>query len=87
MTVPSSSPHEVTQLLIGWSNGDNEALDRGMPLVYEELRRLARHCTKRERPRHTLQTTALSTRPTCGLSIKRTRAGKTGRTSSASPRG
>jgi RNA polymerase sigma factor (TIGR02999 family) len=55
----SPSPHEVTQLLADWSHGDTSALDRLMPLVYEELRRLARHYLSRERPNHTLQTTAL----------------------------
>ncbi len=59
MTVPSSPTHEVTQLLVAWSNGDRAALDRLMPLVYTELRRLAHHYMKRERPDHTLQTTAL----------------------------
>src|SRR5947199_3811223 len=51
--------HEVTQLLIQWSNGDKAALDRLMPLIYEELRQLARHYMNRERAGHTLQTTAL----------------------------
>lgn len=55
----SSSPDEVTQLLQDWSNGDKAALDRLMPLVYEELRRLAHHYMGRERPGHTLQTTAI----------------------------
>jgi RNA polymerase sigma factor (TIGR02999 family) len=55
----SPSPHEVTQLLADWSHGDMSALDRLMPLVYDELRRLARHYLSRERPNHTLQTTAL----------------------------
>ncbi len=59
MTVPSSPTHEVTQLLVAWGNGDKAALDRLMPLVYEELRRLARHYMSRERPGHTLQSTAL----------------------------
>ena len=59
MTVPSSPTHEVTRLLVAWSNGDRAALDRLMPLVYEELRRLARHYMSRERPGHTLQSTAL----------------------------
>jgi RNA polymerase sigma factor (TIGR02999 family) len=49
----------VTQLLLDWSNGNQEAIDRLMPLVYDELRRLARHYMKRERPGHTLQTSAL----------------------------
>jgi RNA polymerase sigma factor (TIGR02999 family) len=59
MTVPSSPPHEVTRLLVAWSNGDKAALDQLMPLVYSELRRLAHHYMSRERPGHTLQTTAL----------------------------
>lgn len=59
MTIPSPPPHEVTGLLVAWSNGDKAALDRLMPLVYEELRRLAHHYMNRERPGHTLQTTAL----------------------------
>jgi len=51
--------HQVTQLLVAWGNGDRAALDELMPLVYDELRRLARHYMRRERPGHTLQTTAL----------------------------
>jgi len=50
---------EVSQLLIEWGRGDQEALDRLMPLVYDELRRLASRHLRRERPDHTLQTTAL----------------------------
>ena len=57
MTEPST--HDVTQLLIKWSNGDKAALDKLMPLIQEELRRLAHHYMSRERPGHTLQTTAL----------------------------
>ena len=57
MTQPATN--EVTQLLIEWSNGDKAALDRLMPLIHEELRRLAHHYMSRERPGHTLQTTAL----------------------------
>ena len=53
------SPNEVTQLLVDWSNGDQAALDKLMPLVYEELHRIARRHIGRERPGHTLQTTAL----------------------------
>jgi RNA polymerase sigma factor (TIGR02999 family) len=53
------SPQEVTQLLAAWRNGQPEALDQLMPLVYDELRRLARHYMAREGPGHTLQTTAL----------------------------
>jgi hypothetical protein len=53
------APQNVTQLLIGWSKGDKEALDALVPLVYEELRRQASRYLRRERVGHTLQTTAL----------------------------
>ena len=59
MSVPSSPTHEVTQLLVAWGSGDRGALDRLMPLVHNELRRLARRYMSRERPGHTLQTMAL----------------------------
>jgi RNA polymerase sigma factor (TIGR02999 family) len=52
-------PGEVTQLLISWNNGDQEALDQLIPLVETELRRLARRFMRRERDDHTLQTSAL----------------------------
>ena len=57
MTRPSTN--EVTQLLVAWSDGDRSALDKLMPLVHEELRQLAHRYMSRERPGHTLQTTAL----------------------------
>jgi RNA polymerase sigma factor (TIGR02999 family) len=50
---------EVTQLLVDYSNGKREALDRLTPLVYKELRSLAARYLRRERPDHTLQSTAL----------------------------
>ena len=53
------SPQQVTQLLVAWGGGDQAARDELMPLVYEELRRLAHKCMRRERPAHTLQTSAL----------------------------
>ncbi len=49
----------VTQLLLDWRSGNQAALDRLMPLVYDELRRLAGHYMRSERPQHTLQATAL----------------------------
>ena len=52
-------PEGITQLLLDWSNGDQKALDKLMPLVYSELRRLAGNYLRRERPGHTLQPTAL----------------------------
>ncbi|HVF55619.1 MAG TPA: sigma-70 family RNA polymerase sigma factor [Pyrinomonadaceae bacterium] len=51
--------HDVTRLLHDWSEGDEGAAERLMPLVYDELRRLARDYLRRERPDHTLQPTAL----------------------------
>ena len=51
--------HELTQLLVDWGNGNQSAADKLMPLVYEELHRLAHHYMKHERPGHTLQTSAL----------------------------
>ena len=54
-----ASPDGVTQLLINWRNGDKAALDQLTPLVYEELRRLARGFMRKERSNHTLQTSAL----------------------------
>src|SRR6476661_8574938 len=51
--------HDVTQLLVAWSNGDEAAGDELIPLIYEELHRLAHRYMNRERPRHTLQTSAL----------------------------
>ena len=54
-----STPEGVTQLLIDWSRGDQAALDKLMPLVYSELRRLATNYLRRERQGHTLQPTAL----------------------------
>ena len=54
-----TAPEEVSQLLRDWSNGDQAALDKVMPVVYQELRRLAHHYMRNERAGHTLQTTAL----------------------------
>ena len=51
--------HEITALLEAWGGGDKSALDRLMPLVYDELRHLAHRYMSHERPGHTLQTTAL----------------------------
>ena len=50
---------DITQLLMQWRAGDEAALDQLMPLVYDELRRLARRSMRGERSNHTLQTTAL----------------------------
>ena len=53
------TPPDITQLLVAWSGGDKAALNQLVPLVYEELRRQAANYLRRERPGHTLQTTAL----------------------------
>jgi len=54
-----SSPNQITQLLLAWSDGDESAREKLVPTVYEELHRLAHRYMRRERPGHTLQTTAL----------------------------
>ena len=54
-----TEPLNVTQLLVGWSEGDKAALDQLVPIVYDELRRQAARYLRRERVGHTLQTTAL----------------------------
>jgi RNA polymerase sigma factor (TIGR02999 family) len=55
----SPSPHEITQLLQAWSNGDQSVLDKLMSLVYKDLHRLAQRRMASERQDHTLQSTAL----------------------------
>jgi len=55
----TASPQEVTRLLQAWSQGEESALDRLVPLVYRELHLRARRCMAREREPHSLQTTAL----------------------------
>jgi RNA polymerase sigma-70 factor, ECF subfamily len=52
-------PQEITQLLLAWSDGDAQALDRLMPVVQDALHRLAHQRMSGERPGHPLQTTAL----------------------------
>src|ERR1700740_3675106 len=59
MTTPSLVQQEVTKLLGDWSGGDEEALEKLIRLVHPELHRLAPHYMSRERPGHTLQTTAI----------------------------
>jgi RNA polymerase sigma factor (TIGR02999 family) len=57
MDAPSQK--QITQMLVDWGNGDQAALEKLTPLVYNELHRLARSYMGRERPGHTLQTSAL----------------------------
>lgn len=59
LPIEMSSPDGITQLLIDWGKGDQAALEKLMPLVYSELRRLASNYLRRERAEHTLQPTAL----------------------------
>jgi len=59
MLATQEQPREITQLLLAWNEGDESALEKLAPLVYEELRRLAKRRMRLERPDHTLQTTAL----------------------------
>lgn len=57
MTIPSTQ--EVTEMLVAWSNGDESAFEKLVPLVHDELHRLAHRYMNQERPGHLLQTTAL----------------------------
>ena len=57
MTCPSA--HDISQLLRSWSEGDQTALDTLVPLVYDELHRLAHHYMRHEKRDHVLQTTAV----------------------------
>jgi len=59
MAVNKASRGEVTELLVGWNRGDEDALGKLLPLVYDELRRLASRYLRQERPDNILQTTAL----------------------------
>ena len=54
-----AEPQDLTQLLMNWRNGDKSALDEMTPVLYDELRRMARRLLSAERPDHTLQPTAL----------------------------
>ena len=57
--MPEPPTHEISELLVAWADGDHSALERLMPLVYDELKRLAHRYMRGERVGHTLQTTAL----------------------------
>ena len=59
LSMTTSSPQEITRLLFDWSRGDKAALDKLTPLVYAELRQIARRQMSKERADHTLQATAL----------------------------
>ena len=55
----ADAPPGISKLLVAWGNGDQEALNQLIPVVYEELHRLASRYMRRESPGHTLQTSAL----------------------------
>ena len=57
--MPAAPSNQVTELLVRWSQGDNAAREMLVPLVYDELRRIARYCLAGQRSDHTLQSTAL----------------------------
>lgn len=59
MSQPEREASKITQMLREWSDGKTEALDNLLPLVYDELHRQAARFLRKERPGHTLQTTAL----------------------------
>jgi RNA polymerase sigma factor (TIGR02999 family) len=59
MVLGSVSSNQITELLARWSQGESAAREKLVPLVYDELRRVARHCLAGERPNHTLQSAAL----------------------------
>lgn len=56
---PTAPPQDVTELLVAWSKGDDAALASLVPIIYDELRRLAKFHMRHERAAHTLETTAL----------------------------
>jgi len=57
--VPQLTPQRVAELLVRWRAGDQQALEQLIPVVYKELREIARYHLQRERPGHTLQSAAL----------------------------
>jgi len=57
--VAQGQPKQITELLVKWKEGDQQAVHALLPLVYEQLRRLAHQYLRKERPGHTLQSTAL----------------------------
>jgi hypothetical protein len=71
---------QISTLLRAWTNGDQSALEKLTPIVYDELHRLAHHYMQRERSGHSLQTTALSTKPIPAWWITSGCNGRTGRT-------
>jgi RNA polymerase sigma-70 factor (ECF subfamily) len=67
METGRSPSSDITELLLAWGDGDADALDKLIPVVYQELHRLAAHYMRKESPGHTLQTTALVNEAYCKL--------------------
>ena len=65
--IGGSPSSDITELLLAWGNGDADALDKLIPIVYRELHKLAAHYMRRENAGHTLQTTALVNEAYCRL--------------------
>jgi len=59
VNLPTGDPEQVSELLADWNAGDREALDRLVPLIYDELKKQARRHLRRERANHTLETSAI----------------------------
>ncbi len=81
-----SPDRQVTELLSAWRSGDSDALEQLIPIVYDELRRVAGRFMRNEQPGHTLQTTALVHEAYLRLANEQDRIWKSGRISSRSPR-
>jgi DNA-directed RNA polymerase specialized sigma24 family protein len=82
MTRVSERTTTPTDLLLAWGRGETAALDQLVPLVHDELRRMARRYMGRERPDHTLQATALVNEVYLRLTRSTRCAGRTARSSS-----
>ena len=66
-SIERSHSSDITELLLAWGEGDTDALDKLIPIVYQELHRLAAHYMRKENAVHTLQTTALVNEAYCRL--------------------
>ena len=78
------SPNELTQLLVAWRNGDRQAFDRLLPLIYDELRHLAHRYMGRRFAGQRLRRSSM--KPICAWSGAITSTGRIARTSSRSAR-
>lgn len=67
MDIEKPYSSDITELLLAWGDGDADALDKLIPIVYQELHRLAAHYMRKENAGHTLQTTALVNEAYCRL--------------------